>query len=142
MHNQASYRILSARESSAMAVGLALKPSADIAVLRDHAPLYVPLADGRVQSAYTVEIASMMLRERRYRLTLSGASQATLVLASDGAESVQLDPTARANSVETYRVFARAPRAELPRKSVLVVFDLSLDPGDESARHESVFLAP
>ncbi|WP_042694043.1 FixG Ig-like domain-containing protein, partial [Azospirillum sp. B506] len=115
----------------------------DVSVLRDRAPLFVTLSDGRIQNAYTVKIANMSLTERHYRLTLAGLPQASLSLSGDGTEAGELSLTARANAVETYRIQVRVPRTALAGSSTPVTVTLTPDTGSgQPARHDSVFLAP
>ena len=126
----------------AMAIALALKPSNDIAVLRDRAPLFVALSDGRIQNAYTIKIANMSLADRQYRLTLSGLPQASLGLSGESGEAGELALSARANGVETYRIQVRVPRSALAGASTPLAFTLTPEPAGEPVRHDSVFLAP
>ncbi|CAO3409167.1 cytochrome c oxidase accessory protein CcoG [Azospirillum largimobile] len=126
----------------AMAIALALKPSNDIAVLRDRAPLFVALSDGRIQNAYTIKIANMSLTDRQYRLTLSGLPQASLALSGESGETGELALSARGNAVETYRIQVRVPRSALADASTPLAFTLTPDPAGEPVRHDSVFLAP
>jgi cytochrome c oxidase accessory protein FixG len=134
-----------------MVISVVLKPSADIAILRDRAPLFVQLTDGRVQNAYTVKISNMTRETRRYRLTLRGLNGAALASAGDTGERDSLILTAQPSSVATYRVYARVPAAALSAASLPVTFDLRVDDDGASgksaeprggARHDSVFLSP
>jgi len=134
-----------------MVISVLLKPSADIAILRDRAPLFVQLTDGRVQNAYTVKISNMTRETRRYRLTLQGLSGAALASAGDTGERDSLILTAQPSSVATYRVYARVPTAALSAASLPVTFDLRVEDDGASgknaeprggARHDSVFLSP
>ena len=126
----------------AMAIALALKPSNDIAVLRDRAPLFVTLSDGRIQNAYTIKIANMSLVDRQYRLTLSGLPQASLGLSGESGEAGELVLSARGNAVETYRIQVRVPQSVLAGASTPLAFTLTPAPSGEPVRHDSVFLAP
>ncbi|CBS89649.1 cytochrome c oxidase accessory protein CcoG [Azospirillum lipoferum] len=126
----------------AMTIALALKPSNDIAVLRDRAPLFVVLSDGRIQNAYTIKIANMSLVDRQYRLTLSGLPQASLALSGESGEAGELPLSARGNAVETYRIQVRVPQSALAGASTPLAFTLTPDPAGEPVRHDSVFLAP
>ncbi|MBK1838589.1 cytochrome c oxidase accessory protein CcoG [Azospirillum sp. YIM B02556] len=126
-----------------MAIALAMKSSNDVSVLRDRAPLFVTLNDGRIQNAYTIKISNMSLVERHYRLTLSGLPQASLSLSSDGTETGELSLSARANAVETYRIQVRVPQAALSAPSTPLTVTLTPEGGaGQPARHDSVFLAP
>ena len=126
----------------AMAIALALKPSNDIAVLRDRAPLFVALSDGRIQNAYTIKIANMSLEDRHYRLTLSGLPQASLGLSGESGEAGELALSARGNAVETYRIQIRVPQSALAGASTPLAFTLTPEPAGEPVRHDSVFLSP
>ncbi len=134
------YTLLMVVVGGLMAIALLLKPSADIAILRDRAPLYVQLADGRVQNAYTVKISNMTRVEREYRLTLTGLPGARLSTAGDQGESDTLVLTAPPSAVGTHRVYVRLPHGALSASSTPVTFQLRSDGGD--ARHDNVFLAP
>lgn len=126
-----------------MTIALALRSSNDISVLRDRAPLFVTLNDGRIQNAYTIKIANMSLVERHYRLTLAGLPQASLSLSGDGTEAGALSLSARANAVETYRIQVRVPHAALTDSSTPVTVTLTPDSdAGQPVRHDSVFLAP
>ncbi|WP_395457167.1 cytochrome c oxidase accessory protein CcoG [Azospirillum melinis] len=126
-----------------MAIALAMKSSNDVSVLRDRAPLFVTLTDGRIQNAYTIKIANMSLMDRHYRLSLSSLPQASLSLSGDGTETGELSLSARANAVETYRIQVRVPQSALPDSSTPVTVVLTPDSGaGQPARHDSVFLAP
>ncbi len=130
----------------AMAISLLLKPTADIAILRDRAPLFVQLSDGRVQNAYTVKIANMTRQERRYQLRLDGLTGYALASAGDGAEATHLTLTAPPSAVATYRVYARVPASALTAPSQPVTFALRPDDAGAEprggARHDSVFISP
>ncbi len=140
------YSLMLVVVSGAMAIALAFKPSNDIAVLRDRAPLFVTLSDGRIQNAYTIKIANMSLTGRHYRLTLSGLPQASLGLSGEGGEVNELALSARANAVDTYRIQVRVPQAALSAPSTPLTLTLTPDalsgPAGEPVRHDSVFLAP
>ncbi|CAO3427959.1 cytochrome c oxidase accessory protein CcoG [Azospirillum doebereinerae] len=123
-----------------MGIGLLMKPSADIAILRDRAPLFVRLADGRVQNAYTVKISNMTRTERSYRLTMGGLDDARLAVAGESGEADALTLTAPPSGVATYRVYARLPETDRTPASTPVTFDVRTEGG--GARHDSVFLAP
>jgi cytochrome c oxidase accessory protein FixG len=126
-----------------MAIALAMRSSNDISILRDRAPLFVTLNDGRIQNAYTIKIANMSLVERHYRLTLAGLPQASLSLSGDGTKAGALSLSARANAVETYRIQVRVPHAALTDSSTAVTVTLTPETGDgQPVRHDSVFLAP
>lgn len=140
------YALILITVTASMGFALALKSPAEISVLRDRAPLFVTLTDGRVQNAYTIKIANMTLDERRYHLSVTGPEGARLSVAGGSGETNGLDLSARANGVETYRVLVRVPAGALSHASSPLAFTLtSSTPTGGTAvvtRHETVFLAP
>ena len=124
-----------------MAIGLMLKPSLDVAVLRDRAPLFVTLSDGAIQNSYTVKISNMTRQPQSYRLTLSGIAGATVT--ASGAEAAAqgaLELTAAPDSVQTYRIHVRAPAGAATVPSTPVT--LTLTGADSRFDARTVFLAP
>ncbi len=129
--------------AGAMAVSLALRPTLDVSVLRDRAPLYVQQSNGDVQNAYTIKILNKTHEARTYRLSVEGLANADLSVASVDAQSgSSLTLTAEADSVATYRIFVRVPRgAATSGSSDVTVLARDLTSG-EIGRHRSVFMAP
>ena len=129
--------------AGAMAVSLALRPTLDVSVLRDRAPLYVQQSNGDVQNAYTIKILNKTHEARTYRLSVEGLANADLSVASVDAQSGRsLTLTAEADSVATYRIFVRVPRgAATSGSSDVTVLARDLTSG-EIGRHRSVFMAP
>ncbi len=126
-----------------MAVSLALRPTLDVSVLRDRAPLYVQLSGGAVQNAYTIKILNKTHEARTYSLSVDGLKNAELSVASvDSQTGASLTLTAEADSVATYRIFVRVPLdAAKPGPTNVTVLARDLTSG-EIGRHVSVFMAP
>ncbi|MDQ2104768.1 cytochrome c oxidase accessory protein CcoG [Azospirillum isscasi] len=126
-----------------MAISLAMRPTLDVSVLRDRAPLYVQLSSGAVQNAYTIKILNKTHEARTYRLSVEGLANADLSVASAEAQSgPSLTLTAEADSVATYRVFVRVPQGDAkPGSTDVAVLARDLTSG-EIGRHASVFMAP
>ena len=78
------YTLLLVIVTGIMAMGLALKPSVDVAVLRDRAPLFVTLSDGSIQNSYTLKISNMSRQTQAYRLTVTGVDGATVTRPGGG----------------------------------------------------------
>ena len=127
-----------------MAAGLVLKPKVDVNILRDRAPLFVTLANGDIQNAYTVKILNMTRAAQDYRLTVRGLPGAALSVAGgDGdasaeAVSVHADP----DSVATHRVLVRVPKGTVHQTSTPTAFVVTRQPDGLAVQHDSVFLAP
>ncbi|WP_448206990.1 cytochrome c oxidase accessory protein CcoG [Azospirillum sp. sgz302134] len=137
------YTLLLVVVAGLMALGLLLKPGADVAVLRDRAPLYVALSDGGIQNSYTVKIANMTRQPQAYRLTLSGLDGATLATAgTNAAGGSALELSAEPDMVQTYRVHVRMPaKAALPASTPVTV-TLTNRADGTVRRTDTVFLAP
>lgn len=122
-----------------------MRPTVEVNVLRDRAPLYVTLADGSIRNGYTLKILNKTRTSRDYTLSVSGVAGASVSVVGQGetapsAHDVVL--SARPDSVASYRVYVAAPRATLAAESTPLVFALRAMNDGEGADYHSVFLAP
>ncbi|HYG85364.1 MAG TPA: cytochrome c oxidase accessory protein CcoG [Azospirillum sp.] len=135
------YTLILLTVAGMIAAGLMLKPAAGVTVLRDRAPLFVILADGRVQNSYTVKISNMTRQPQTYRLAVSGIEGATVAVAgADGPDGLEL--TAQPDAVETYRIHVRARTQALAVPSIKLAFALTRAPDGAVLEAGTVFLAP
>ncbi|MCM0022154.1 MAG: cytochrome c oxidase accessory protein CcoG [Tagaea sp.] len=127
-----------------MLAALMLRTTVELNVLRDRAPLFVTLSDGQIRNAYTIHVLNKTHEARDFALTVSGLAGATLgVAGSDAAAGPSARLAAKPDSVASYRVFVTVPAETVAaRASSPVRFDLRLENGPDSARYDSVFLAP
>ncbi|KAA0598625.1 cytochrome c oxidase accessory protein FixG [Azospirillum lipoferum] len=128
----------------AMGIALLLRPTLDVSVLRDRAPLFVTLSDGSVQNAYTIKVLNKTHIARSYAVTFEGLGNAHLSVAGDEAAGSggSLTLTAEADSVATFRVFVRVPAAAVKSGSTDVAVIARDRASGEAGRHASVFMAP
>lgn len=125
-----------------MVVGYLLLPRLDISVQRDRAPLFVMLTDGAVRNTYTFKIVNMDPQPHTYTLTVGGLAGASItMLGQENQWQEKLALTAGPDTVETYRLFVRAPRASVTAASQQLVFTVKTDQG-ESVHYDSVFMGP
>ncbi|NYZ11890.1 cytochrome c oxidase accessory protein CcoG [Azospirillum sp. RWY-5-1] len=136
------YSLIMLTVACIMAGSLWLRPSLDVSVLRDRAPLYVTLASGEVQNAYTVKILNKTHQAATYRLTIAGLPGAELSTAQLDGRGPFLTLSAEPDSVATYRVFARLPAAAAKSGSTEVTVTAENTATGEIGRHPSVFMAP
>ncbi len=137
------YTLLIVVVTGLMALGLWLKPAADVAVLRDRAPLYVTLYDGSIQNSYTVKIANMTRRPQGYRLSLSGLKGAVVTAAGvDSPNGTELELTAQPDTVQTYRIHVRVPAGTVAAASTPVTVTLTSMTDGTARQTGTVFLAP
>jgi polyferredoxin len=139
------YSLIMLTVGCAMVIALYLRPTLDVSVLRDRAPLFVALSDGQIQNAYTIKILNKTPIRRAYAVSLDGLPGAALSVAgeataTDGGSALIL--SADADQVATYRVFVKAPSSAVKSGSTDVVV-LAKDQGSgEIGKHPSVFIAP
>ncbi|WP_431858184.1 cytochrome c oxidase accessory protein CcoG [Azospirillum sp.] len=137
------YALLLVVVGGVMTAGLLLKPTVDVAVLRDRAPLYVTLADGSVQNSYLVKISNMSLRPQTYRIAVSGIDG--IAVTAPGADALangELQLSAGADSVQTYRIHARIPAGAVAARSTPLSVTLTGVADGATRRVDTVFLAP
>ncbi len=126
-----------------MVGSLAMRPSLDVSVLRDRAPLFVALSNGDVQNAYTIKILNKTHGARSYRVSVDGLKDAELSVASvDGQSGATLILGAEPDSVATYRIFVRVPQGAAASGSTEVTVLARDEASGEVGRHKSVFMAP
>ena len=137
------YSLLMVVVSGMIAAGLVLKPSLNISVLRDRAPLFVALADGSVRNAYTFKISNMTRDTRDYTLTASGLAGIELAVAGErqADNAARLRLSAAPDQVATYRIFVTVPRASVTAASVPLTLTLTTTGGD-SDTYKTVFMGP
>jgi len=137
------YGLILVTVTGLMAAGLLLKPAADLAVLRDRAPLFVSLADGAVQNSYTLKVANMTRRPQGYRLSLSGIEGAAVTGAGiDGRDGGDLLLTAQPDTVDSFRIHVRARPEALAGRSTAMSFTLTPVADGDRLIAGTVFLAP
>lgn len=133
------YTLLLIIATAATVMGLVLRPTAGVSVLRDRAPLFVTLSDGRIQNSYTVKLSNMTPQPQSFRLSVTGVPGAAVTVAG-GTEDAVPTLTAGPDRVETARIHVRAA-AGLPASTPLTV---TLTDAATGTVHSSgtVFLSP
>lgn len=139
------YALLMLVIGGAMAWSFALRPSLNITVLRDRAPLFVTLSDGSIRNAYTFKVANKTRQDRSYTLSVAGLPNAEIKVigeAEDEAAAHTATISASPDSVATYRVYVTAPRTAVSATSLPLTFQLSDTGTNEKNSHDSVFMGP
>lgn len=140
------YVLLMVVVGGAMAIGLILRPSAELTVLRDRAPLFIRLSDGAIQNSYTVKIVNQSRGERQFRLSATGLER--LALSGPGTEALPdgtLGLSAAPDAVQTYRIHVRTGSGMAGTTisgSAPLTFTLSDLSGSTARTVRTVFLAP
>jgi cytochrome c oxidase accessory protein FixG len=126
-----------------MAFGLVNRASMDVTVLRDRAPLFVTLSDGRIRNGYTFKVVNMERRAKTHTLRAEGIEGATLnVIGVEAADATEVALPIRADAVATFRVLVKAGKGVLSGKSTVMTFVLHDGETGHAVRHETVFAGP
>jgi polyferredoxin len=116
----------------------------DVAVLRDRAPLFVTLADGSIRNGYTFKVANKSRENRTYELSVKGlpGAEVNVIGEGEGEQAGGMHINAAPDSVATYRVYVKVPRASVTAASTPLTFTLNQTGGREKDSYTTVFLGP
>jgi cytochrome c oxidase accessory protein FixG len=118
--NDAPFRLLRPRTfiyagaiviaATAMAIGIATRPTIGLSVQHDRAPLFVRLGDGSIRNGYTIKIVNKTQAGATFDLSISGLEGATLALAENHSDrSNTLHVAVPADQVGSLHVLVTAP---------------------------------
>ncbi len=123
-----------------MVIALANRPTIELSVLQDRAPLFVRQADGQVRNAYTIKIANKTQADTVFELSLSGLRDGTMALAENNVERIAvLRLPVGADLVGSFRVLLMAPDQGAAHP---VVFTLHDSRTGETTTHTGAFHGP
>jgi polyferredoxin len=126
-----------------MVAGFLTRETLSLSVLRDRAPLFVPLSDGGVRNAFTIKLVNKTPDTARYALVLEGAPGVTIL-----AQGAETDPqgrpilTTRPDGITEWRVLATAPPSLHLPANLPISFHLHDEQGHDVAHAQSVLLGP
>jgi polyferredoxin len=126
-----------------MVVGFLTRDTLSLSVLRDRAPLFVPLSDGSVRNAFTIKLVNKTHETARYALVLEGAPGVT-ILAQGAQTDGQGRPilTTRPDGITEWRVLVTAPAVRHLPANLPISFHLHDEAGHDVAHAQSVLLGP
>jgi len=137
------YGLLMVIVAGAMLWGLAFRSSVGVNVLHDRSPLYVVLSDGSLRNGYTVKILNMTRRPRTFTLGVRGPAGARLsVIGVAEAAGATVALAVKPDSVGSYRVYVRAPRAAVTAASSPLAFVVTDEASGETDLYDTVFRGP
>ena len=126
-----------------MAFGLTSRSAMEITVLRDRAPLFVTLSDGRIRNGYTFKVVNMERAAKVHMLSVEGVEGAALnVIGVEAADAREVALPILSDAVATFRVLVKAGKGALSGKSTDMTFVLLDGETGEAVRHETVFAGP
>jgi cytochrome c oxidase accessory protein FixG len=126
-----------------MTVALATRSTLELSVLRDRAPVFVPLADGSIRNGYTVKILNKTQVHAAFDLTVNGLPGAALVVAEGDPKPVPvLRLLSASDEVDTFRVLLTGRPASLVNGSQPVDFVLRDTVTGKQTVYHSSFMGP
>jgi cytochrome c oxidase accessory protein FixG len=128
---------------TALTVALMTRSTLGLSVLRDRAPVFVPLADGSLRNGYTVKIVNKTQSHAAFDLTVDGLPGASLVVAEGDPKPVPaLRMLSASDEVDTFRVLVTARPTALVDGSQSVDFLLRDTTTGKQTVYHSTFMGP
>ncbi|TVQ55255.1 MAG: cytochrome c oxidase accessory protein CcoG [Rhodobacteraceae bacterium] len=129
---------------AAMLFTLAGRDRINLTVLHDRNPLFTQLSAGDIRNGFTVKALNMIPEERRFRLSMEGLEDATMVVAGfddEPGRAVEFDVAP--DVLRSLRVFVTSPNAERRREFAFRLDEITAT-GElgETARAEATFYGP
>lgn len=120
----------------ATALGFSSREMTKITILKDRAPLFIPLSDGDIQNAYTIRLVNKETQHRRFLLQARASFQPQLKIIGSNDNHIHL----KAGSISTHRVYVKTPQ---PASSLQpITFELIDLSTDQTYQNTSVFHSP
>ncbi|MBN8908059.1 MAG: 4Fe-4S binding protein, partial [Rhodospirillales bacterium] len=127
----------------AMAVALAMRPTIDLSVQHDRAPLFVKLVDGSLRNGYTIKISNKTQVPVTFELSTDGLPGAVLTEADEASSpATTLGLPVGADRVGTFRILVTGTPTALDDGSQPIDFKLRNAVTGEQTVYHSVFMGP
>ncbi|MCU0881240.1 MAG: cytochrome c oxidase accessory protein CcoG [Hyphomonadaceae bacterium] len=127
---------------SAVLLGsLLLRTTMTVNVIRDRAPLFVQLSDGKVRNAYTIKVVNKTELDQTYSAQFEGLNGAMLSNLDGPVPNGVLTLKAPAGGTSSARVFLVADPARVTGNSVDLTLVVESQVDGKSARSRSMFFA-
>ena len=111
-----------------MLFGLMTRSTFELNVLKDRAPPFVQLSDGRIQNGYTLKLINKRVNDKAIHLTVDGLEGAEVSLV--GEDSTALNVTIEGEQVERYRLVIKAPAEGLKSNQRLRITATDTETGE------------
>lgn len=122
------YAVLISAVSGIMLFGLMTRSTFELNVLKDRAPPFVQLSDGRIQNGYTLKLINKRVNDKAIHLTVDGLEGAEVSLV--GEDSTALNVTIEGEQVERYRLVIKAPAEGLKSNQRLRITATDTETGE------------
>jgi polyferredoxin len=120
--------------------GLLTRHTIGVNVIRDRAPLFVTLSDGKVRNAYTLKILNMSGADRNVAVSVEGIKDGQMEAETGKIENNEVLMETKPNKVSVVRMFMVAEPDEQSAKSVVIKVKVRDLKTKETATSKSVFI--
>ena len=128
---------------SGLTFALVTRSTLGLSVLRDRAPVFVPLGDGSLRNGYTIKIANKTSSVAAFDLSVDGLPGALLTVAEGDPKPVPvLQLPSASDEVDTFRVLVTARPKALADGSQPVDFVLRDSVTGKQTIYHSTFMGP
>lgn len=135
------YGLLFVAIAGLMVSSLMMRPSLEVNVLRDRAPLFVPLSDGHVRNAYTIKVLNKAPITREFEVHIEGIKGGHLVANDLPVKHDRFVLRAGPDRVAQARVFVTANPHDQHHGTTKVMVEVRALNNNEEARSKSVFIS-
>ncbi len=127
----------------ALSTALLTRSTLALSVLRDRAPLFVPLADGSIRNGYTLKIVNKSQVNGAFDLSVGGLPGAGMAIAEgDPTPAPVLRLLGSSDGIETFRLLVTARPAHLSDGSQPIDFILRDTTTGAQTVYHSIFMGP
>jgi cytochrome c oxidase accessory protein FixG len=137
------YAALIGAISLAMVVGLAMRTTLELNVLKDRSPPFIQLSDSGILNGYSVKLLNKADTTRTFTLSVEGPDAMTMTVVGQEAQSPgrTAELTVEPDKVGSFRVFLSMPRQSLDRASTPITLRVQDNAGKKEARENATFFA-
>ncbi len=129
--------------ASVMAIALAIRPTIELSVIHDRAPLFVRVSDGSYRNGYTIKIVNKTQRDTAFEIAVDGLPGSTMALAeSQTAPAARLTLNVGAGAVGTYRILVNGQSEHMGEGSLPIDFTLRDTATGETVTYRAAFMGP
>ncbi len=115
--------------SGLMGYGLLTRSTFEMNVLKDRAPSYVQLSDGRIQNNYTLKLVNKRAGDKNFDISITGIADAEVSIVGEGEGDMEV--FVASEHVDRFRVHVRIPADDLSGNDRLRVVATDIETGEQ-----------
>ena len=123
------YAVLIVLVSALMVFGLATRSTFEMNVLKDRAPSFVPLSDGRIQNNYTLKLVNKRIDAKAILLSVTGIDGIDVAIVGEGENDMNL--SVAGEHVDRFRILIKAPADSLSGNDTLRIIATDTSTGEK-----------